>query len=73
MHWLVCHSKDILSRYGTLGIFSEDPLKYMHAMVNSIYRVFASLDGTRQHLSVIQVVFVKSERLLIKRVDVIGG
>jgi hypothetical protein len=34
MHWLVCHSKDLLLRYGTLGLFSEDSLESIHAMVN---------------------------------------
>jgi hypothetical protein len=69
MHWLVCHSKDLLFRYGTLGLFSEDSLESTHTMVNSICRVFASPDGERQHLSVIRAIFVKSERLLIKLAD----
>jgi hypothetical protein len=67
IHWLVCHSKDLLLRYGTLGLFCEDSLESIHAMANSICRVFARLDRERWHPSVIRAMFVKSEHKKGKR------
>jgi hypothetical protein len=48
MHSLFSHVEVCLKKYGTVGLFAEDSLEVIHALVNHIVAVFQSLDGDRQ-------------------------
>ena len=37
----------MLARYGTIGLFAEDAMEYIHAIVNLLARQYAALDGER--------------------------
>jgi hypothetical protein len=45
MHSLFPHVEAFLKKYGTVGLFAEDYLEVIHALVNLIVAAFQSLDG----------------------------
>jgi hypothetical protein len=48
MHSLFSHVKARLKKYGIVGLFAEDSLEVIHALVNRIVSAFQSLDGDHQ-------------------------
>jgi hypothetical protein len=43
MHSLFSHVEDCLKKYGTVGLFAEDYLEVIHALVNLIVAAFQFL------------------------------
>jgi hypothetical protein len=48
MHSLFPDVKACLKKYGTVGVFAEDSLEVIHALVNRIFAAFQYLDGDCQ-------------------------
>ena len=48
LHILIFHVKEMLDTYGTVGLFAEDSLESIHAVVNQLSRQYASLDRKRK-------------------------
>jgi hypothetical protein len=54
IHMLVHHCKEMLERYGTIGLFAEDGMESIHAVVNTLARQYASLDPKRRATQIIR-------------------
>jgi antitoxin component of RelBE/YafQ-DinJ toxin-antitoxin module len=54
IHQLVHHFKEMLERYGTIGLFAEDGMESIHAVVNRLARQYASLDPKRRATQIIR-------------------
>jgi hypothetical protein len=48
LHLLKDHVKRLLETYGTIGLFAEDAMESIHAIINELARRYAPLDGTRK-------------------------
>jgi hypothetical protein len=48
LHLLKEHVKRLLEMYGTIGLFSEDAMESIHAVVNALARRYAALDTERR-------------------------
>jgi hypothetical protein len=46
-HSLFSYVEACLKKYGTVGLFAEDFIEVIHALVNRIVAEFQSLDGDR--------------------------
>jgi hypothetical protein len=64
MYTLFTHCEYYLKTYGTIGLFAEDALEVIHALVNKILRAFQSLDGDRQTKQVLRFLSVESDRAM---------
>jgi hypothetical protein len=56
IHYLISHVEACLKKYGTVGLFAEDSLEVIHALVNHIFAAFQSLDRDIQTKQVLFVV-----------------
>ena len=45
MHWMFSHFQSWLDTYHSVGLFSEDSMESINALVNRLSRTYASLDG----------------------------
>jgi hypothetical protein len=54
LHMLVHHFIEMLNRYGTIGLFAEDGMESIHAVVNTLARQYASLDPKRRATQIIR-------------------
>jgi hypothetical protein len=48
IHQLFVHALEQLEKYGTLGLFAEDPVESIHAIVNTLARQYAPLESQRR-------------------------
>jgi hypothetical protein len=64
MHSLFSHVEACLKKYGTVGLFAEDSLEVIHALVNRIVAAFQYLDGDRQTKQVLHVLLAESTRAM---------
>jgi DNA-directed RNA polymerase subunit H (RpoH/RPB5) len=64
MHSLFSHVEACLKKYGTVGVFAEDYLEFIHALVNRIVAEFQSLDGDHQTKQVLRVLSAESTRAM---------
>jgi hypothetical protein len=48
IHLLKDHVKRLLETYGTIGLFAEDAMESIHAIINELARRYAPLDGARK-------------------------
>jgi hypothetical protein len=53
-----------LKKYGTVGLFAEDSLEVIHALLNRIITAFQSLDGDRQTKQVFHFLSAESTRAM---------
>jgi hypothetical protein len=44
IHMLVHHFIEMLDRYGSIGLFAEDGIESIHAVINTIAQQYAYLD-----------------------------
>jgi hypothetical protein len=54
MHSLFSHVEACLKKYGTVGLFAEDTLEVIHALVNHIVAALKYLDGDCQTKQVLR-------------------
>jgi hypothetical protein len=54
MHSLFSHVEACLKKYGTVGLFAEDSLGVINALVNCVVVAFQSLDGDLQTKQVLR-------------------
>jgi hypothetical protein len=54
MHLLFAHLQDRLSAYHTVNLFSEDSMESIHAVINRLDRVYASLDSEWKTKAILQ-------------------
>jgi hypothetical protein len=54
MHSLFPHAEACLKKYGTVGLFAEDSLTVIHALVNRVVAAFQYFDGDRQTKQVLR-------------------
>ena len=54
IHMLVHHFLEMMDRYGTIGLFAEDGMESIHALVNTLARQYASLDPTRRVTQIVR-------------------
>jgi hypothetical protein len=54
MHLLFAHLQHHIEKYQTVGIFSEDSMESIHAIVNRLDRVYASLDSEWKTKAILQ-------------------
>jgi hypothetical protein len=64
MHSLFTHCEYSLHTYGSVGLFAEDSIEVIHAMVNRIVGVLQSLDGDRQTNQVLHFLSAESDRTM---------
>jgi hypothetical protein len=62
MHLLFAHLQDRLSTYHTVGLFSEDSMESIHAVINRLDRVYASLDSERKTKAILQSITATKKR-----------
>jgi hypothetical protein len=67
MHLLFAHLEDRLKTYRTIGLFSEDSMESIHAVVNRLDRVYASLDSERKTKAILQSLEATKKRSLTKQ------
>jgi hypothetical protein len=48
MHHLVHHLKEVLAKYGTIGLFTEDSMESIHAIVNELTWRYSFFNYTRR-------------------------
>jgi hypothetical protein len=53
-----------LKKYGTVGLFAEDYLEVIHALLNRIFAAFQSLDGDHQTKQVLGFLSAESTRAM---------
>jgi hypothetical protein len=61
---LVMHAKWYLRRYGTIGFFTEDTLESIHAIVNRLAKMYASLDKTRRGTQILRTMASRKSEML---------
>jgi hypothetical protein len=54
IHMLVQHLIEMMNRHGTIGLFAEDGMESIHALVNTLARQYASLDPTRRVTQIVR-------------------
>jgi hypothetical protein len=54
IHHLFHHCREMLIRYGTIGLFAEDAMESIHAIVNLLACQYAALDGERRATQIIR-------------------
>jgi hypothetical protein len=64
MHSLFSHVEACLKKYGTVGVFAEDSLEVLNALVNHIVAEFQSLDGDLQTKKVLLFLSAESTRTM---------
>jgi hypothetical protein len=64
MHSLFSHVEAYLKKYDSVGLFAEESLEVIHALVNRIVAVFQSLDGDRQTKQVLHFLSAESTRAM---------
>jgi hypothetical protein len=67
MHLLFAHLQSHLERYHTAGLFSEDSMESIHAVINRLDRVYASLDSERKTKAILQSITATKKRSLAKQ------
>jgi hypothetical protein len=64
MHSLFSHFEACLKKFGTVGLFAEDSIEVIHALVNRIVAAFQSLDVDRQTKQLIRFLSSESTRAM---------
>jgi hypothetical protein len=64
MHSLFSHVEACLKRYGTVGLFADDYLEVIHALVDRIVTAFQYLDGDLQTKQVLRFLSAESTRAM---------
>jgi hypothetical protein len=54
IHHIFHHCREMLIRYGTIGLFAEDGMESIHAIVNFLAHQYAALDGERRATQIIR-------------------
>jgi hypothetical protein len=67
MHHLVHHLKEVLANYGTIGLFTEDAMESIHAIVNELARRYSSLDYTRRAKQTVRVLASRKKNNVTQR------
>jgi hypothetical protein len=55
MHLLFAHLQHHIEKYHAVGLFSEDSMDSIHAIINRLDRVYASLDSERKTKAILQL------------------
>lgn len=63
LHQLFAHLITLLTKYGSVGLFGEDVIESLHAVVNSLGRTYSALDGRRRVIQVMRSLVAKGECL----------
>ena len=53
LHMLICHIPEIAMKFGTVGLLSEHGLESLHASINSISRVYASVRDKETNMKLV--------------------
>ncbi|XP_072032273.1 uncharacterized protein [Amphiura filiformis] len=53
LHILICHIPEMAIRWKTVGLLSEQGLESLHASINSIKRVYASVRDKEEHMKLV--------------------
>ena len=56
IHQMVSHTQEWLKIYGTVGLFTEDSVESIHAIVNALARRYASLDKERKATQIMRAI-----------------
>jgi hypothetical protein len=67
MHILFAHLQRHLATYETVGLFSEDSMESIHAAINRLDRVYASLNSERKTKAILQSLTATKKRSLAKQ------
>ena len=66
IHMLRDHVKKQLNAYGTIGLFVEDSVESIHAIVNILARRYAALDPERRSTQVMRALAMRNQMSLSK-------
>lgn len=61
IHHMVSHTKLLLGATDAVGLWAEDSVESIHAIVNSLTRQYATLDGSRRAKQVFRAVYARQE------------
>ncbi len=67
MYHLVHHLKEVLEKYGTIGLFTEDAMESIHAIVNELARQYSLLDYTRRAQQTVRVLASRKKNNVTQR------
>jgi len=71
IHMLVHHFLEMLKRYGTIGLFAEDGMESIHAVINTLARQYASLDPKRRATQIIRQTAGRKRTSTLREIETI--
>jgi hypothetical protein len=71
MHLLFAHLQHHIDKYHAIGLFSEDSMKSIHAIINRLDHVYASLDSEWKPKAILKLLTARKMWTLAKQNELV--